>query len=78
MSALQDKHINPLTDFGFKKLYEESLKNYRDIKNLVDTSKEEGREERTIEFARKMKNSGEPISKIVEYTGLTEKQIEEL
>ena len=74
------KYINPLTDFGFKKLqehifnrlfeaaeiakfskkereaYEESLKNYRDIKNIVDTSREEGlqegREEREIEIVK--------------------------
>ena len=61
MSNLKEKYINPLTDFGFKKLfesaeiakfskeekeaYEESLKYYRDIKNIVDTSREEGREE---------------------------------
>jgi hypothetical protein len=56
--ALQDKYINPFTDYGFKKLfeaaeiarfdpgekarYEESLKYYRDLKNVVDTSFEEG------------------------------------
>lgn len=58
MSSSRNKYINPLTDFGFKKLfeaaeiakftkeeraaYEESLKYYRDIKNVVDTSREEG------------------------------------
>lgn len=48
------------------------------MKNVVDTSKAEGREEKAIEFARKMKNNGESIDKIIEYTGLTKKQIEEL
>ena len=71
--SFPDKYINPLTDFGFKKLfgseqekvfkklfeaaeiarftpedrdaYQSSLKYYRDLKNVVDTSKEEGREE---------------------------------
>ncbi len=58
MSNSVTRYINPLTDFGFKKLfesaeivkfskeereaYEESLKYYRDIKNVVDTSKQEG------------------------------------
>ncbi len=66
MNDQKEKYINPLTDFGFKKLfgtesnkillfeaaeiarftpkereaYEESLKYYRDIKNVVDTSRE--------------------------------------
>lgn len=61
-----------------REAYEESLKYYRDIKNIVDTSKAEGREEKTLEFARKMKNNGESVDKIIEYTGLTKKQIEEL
>jgi len=61
-----------------REAYEESLKYYRDMKNVVDTSKAEGREEKAIEFARKMKNNGESIDKIIEYTGLTKKQIEEL
>lgn len=138
--ALQDKYINPFTDFGFKKLfgseankdllidflnqvyvlqqlpylqnsphalqervfqklfeaaeiakftpdeknkYEESLKYYRDLKNVVDTSfdegkaegKAEGKEERNIEIARQMKSEGEPIEKIIRFTGLTAEEI---
>lgn len=100
--ALQDKYINPFTDFGFKKLfeaaeiakftldeknkYEESLKYYRDLKNVVDTSfdegkaegKAEGKEERNIEIARQMKSEGEPIEKIVRFTGLTPEEIKKL
>ena len=50
MSNLKYKYINPLTDFGFKKLLgteldPESLKSYRDLKNVVDTSWEEGKAE---------------------------------
>ena len=57
--AFQGKYINPFTDFGFQKLfeaaeiakftpdeknkYEESLKYYRDLKNVVDTSFDEGK-----------------------------------
>ncbi len=118
--ALQDKYINPFTDFGFKKLfgselklpylqnrpqalqdrvfqklfeaaeiakftpdeknkYEESLKYYRDLKNVVDNSfdegKAEGKEERNIEIARQMKSEGEPVEKIARFTGLTSEEI---
>ncbi len=69
-----------------REAYEESLKYYRDIKNVVDTSKEEGREEgrgkgrdqRNFEIAIKMKKNGESIEKIIEYTGLTQSEIEQL
>ena len=95
MSEQKEKYINPLTDFGFKKLlfeaaeiakftpkervaYEESLKYYRDIKNVVDTSREEGREERTIEIAKELKNNGIPIEVIMQSTGLSKKEIENI
>jgi len=58
--------------------YEESLKYYRDIKNVVDTSKKEGRDERNIEIAIEMKSNKEPIEKIMKYTDLTRKEIENL
>ena len=105
------RYINPLTDFGFKKLfgtepnkelqdkvfeklfesaeiakfskkereaYEESLKYYRDIKNVVDTSKQEGKIEEKVEIARIMKKEGESIEKIMKYTNLTRAEIEKL
>ena len=58
--------------------YEESLKYYRDIKNVVDTSREEGIEEGKFFFAKQMKQNGESIDKIIEYTQLTKEQIEQL
>lgn len=62
-----------------KSKYEESLKYYRDLKNVVDTSfdegKAEGKEERNIEIARQMKSEGEPVEKIVRFTGLTAEEI---
>ncbi|MEZ5044829.1 MAG: Rpn family recombination-promoting nuclease/putative transposase [Saprospiraceae bacterium] len=70
--------------------YEESLKYYRDIKNVVDTSREEGIAEgiekgiekgidkRNIEIAREMKNNGESIDIIIKYTNLTRDQIEKI
>lgn len=61
-----------------KARYEESLKYYRDLKNVVDTSFEEGREEQRTEIARQMKAAGESIEKILRYTGLSKIGIEKL
>lgn len=62
--------------------YEESLKIYRDLKNVMDTQFEEGRKEgqreREKQIAREMKLSGESLEKIMAYTGLTEDQIRQL
>ncbi len=93
MSEQKEKYINPLTNFGMN-AYEESLKYYRDIKNVVDTSREEGLKEgikeglkeglkegfekRNFEIAKEMKANGEPIEKIMKYTNLTRKEIETL
>jgi predicted transposase/invertase (TIGR01784 family) len=62
--------------------YEESLKYYRDLKNVVDTSfdegKAEGKEERNIEIARQMKLKGIAANLISEITGLTLEEITRL
>jgi predicted transposase/invertase (TIGR01784 family) len=54
--------------------YEDSLKYYRDLKNSLDTAKEE----KALEIAKEMIKAGEAIEKIIKYTGLTQKQIEQL
>ncbi len=65
-----------------KNKYEESLKYYRDLKNVVDTSFDEGKAEGLAEgkaqIARQMKYEGESIEKIVRLTGLSQKEIEKL
>ncbi len=77
-----------------REAYEESIKVYRDLKNVMDTAWEEGYEEGLAkareevrkkgrlegmqDMARLMKDSGEPISKIADYTGLTIEQIRDL
>jgi predicted transposase/invertase (TIGR01784 family) len=58
--------------------YEQSLKNYRDLKGVIDTAIDEGKDLRTLEFAKIMKENNEPINKIIKYTGLTETEIENL
>jgi len=69
-----------------KNKYEESLKYYRDLKNVVDTSfdegkaegKAEGKDERSIEIARQMKAKGMHINMIAEITGLSIAEIEKV
>ena len=62
--------------------YEDSLKAYRDIKNSLDTAKEEGREEgreqRNIEIAKKMLAAGMDIDIIINMTDLSKDEIENL
>lgn len=66
--------------------YEDSLKYYRDIKNSLDTAREEGLlegiekgvEEGKIEVAAEMIKENEPLEKIIRFTGLSREQIEKL
>ena len=58
--------------------YEKSIKYYRDIKNVVDTSHEEGREEERIEVARRGVSEGYPIEMIAKMTGLSEEEVKKL
>ena len=69
-----------------RKAYEESLKYYRDIQNVVNTSlqegikqgRKEGKQEGIKETARNMKQAGLSIPDIAKYTGLSENEIEPL
>jgi len=56
-------------------LYEDSLKYYRDLKNSLDTAKEEGREERTREIVKELIKNGVGVDLIIKATGLTLEQI---
>ena len=72
------------------KEYEDSLKAYRDIKNSLDTAKEEGRMEgreeglaegernKALEIAKAMKSKGFSAEDIAQITGLAAKDIENL
>ena len=51
--------------------YENSLKVYRDLKGVVDTAYDDGREDERFEIARRMKTEDLPINLIVRLTGLT-------
>jgi predicted transposase/invertase (TIGR01784 family) len=54
--------------------YENSLKSYRDLKNVIDTAYFDGK----AEVAKKLKNKGMSIDFIVEITGLTIGEVEQL
>jgi predicted transposase/invertase (TIGR01784 family) len=58
--------------------YEDSLKYYRDLKNSLDTARDEGMVEGKIEVARNLLKNGVAMEVIIKSTGLTEKQIKEL
>ncbi len=58
--------------------YEDSLKYYRDLKNVVDTSREEGMIEGIEKIAKKMKEKGMSNSEISELTGLNDDEINDL
>jgi predicted transposase/invertase (TIGR01784 family) len=68
--------IAEIAKFDRKQLeeYEQSLKYYRDIKNVVDTSFEEGKKE----VAKKMKDEGFAIELIMKLTGLSQEDIDSL
>lgn len=73
-----------------RRKYDQDLKVFRDSCNVLSYAKEEGiaigeergraegRKESEIAMARLMKNDGEPIERIMRYTGLTEEEISEL
>lgn len=58
--------------------YEDSLKYYRDLKNSLDTAKEEGREEREKEIILNGINEGLSIEILMKLTNLTAIQIEKI
>ncbi len=77
-----DKYINLFTDFGFKKILEEevhnnqdSLKYYRDLKNVIDTAVEEAIEQKVIEIVKELSKDKVAIGKIAAYTGLSVEKI---
>ena len=69
-----------------REAYEESLKYYRDLKNVVDTSREEGREEgleqgkniERINIAKSLRDKGMSKKEVSEITGLSIEEIEKL
>ncbi|MEN9610625.1 MAG: hypothetical protein RLZZ628_1439 [Bacteroidota bacterium] len=80
--AKSTQFINPFTDFGFKKLvgeerraYEQSVKQYRDLKNVTDTAYFEGKIEGKMEgkIEERLKN----IQKAIQRGKLTDAELAE-
>ena len=60
------------------RIYEESLKQYRDMHNTIASAERRGRDEANRENARRMKAKGYAVEDIAEITGLTVEEIEGL
>ena len=75
---LQAFEIARIANFDEKQLfeYEESLKHYRDLKGVIDTSFEDGEMRKAKEIAAKLKAKGIDIDIIIETTGLSKEEIE--
>lgn len=58
--------------------YEQSLKNYRDLKGLIDTAFDDGQIQRTFEIARKGKLMGLSTDDLIKLTGLSKSEIDGL
>ncbi len=58
--------------------YEDSLKQYRDLKNSIDTAREEGKIEEKIVIAKIALSKGMSVNVIMELTGLSENEISKL
>jgi predicted transposase/invertase (TIGR01784 family) len=58
--------------------YQESKKHYLDLKNALDTSFRQGKQEEKIEIALQMLQDKESIEKIIKYTRLSKEEIEKL
>ena len=96
--ALQERvfervfHLAEISRFNKQEIdqYEESLKVFRDINNVIDTAEEkglrkglaqgraEGEKRKQLEIARNMKQAGMPVEQIALFTGLPAKEINEL
>ncbi|MEM6263304.1 MAG: Rpn family recombination-promoting nuclease/putative transposase [Bacteroidota bacterium] len=73
-----------------RKAYEGSLKYYRDLNNVIDTSREEGlqegiekgiekgRQQQAVIITKKLKANGVATTLIAQTTGLSEQEIDEL
>ena len=55
--------------------YQDSMKYYRDIKNVMDTQFEEGSKQRALEIAFELKRLGINIDIIAQSTGLSSDEI---
>ena len=62
--------------FRSRRMYQTDLQS--NLATAEDRGERRGRQERNLEFARMMLSDGEPIEKIMRYTGLTRQEITQL
>ena len=90
----RERYINPYTDFGFKKFfeqaeiakyseserrqYEASQKEYWDYTSTLETVEHKGETKEKRATAQRMKADGLPIDMIAKYTQLSPEQIEKI
>lgn len=55
--------------------YEDSLKVYRDLKNVLDTAELKGMKKGHLDVAKNLKTMGMTVEQIIKATGLTEEEI---
>lgn len=87
---MKERFIHPFTDFALKKLWGEDtaidisnynhkkLKNYRDLKNSIDTTIEEAVDKKMHEVAKQLKASGVSLDIIIQTTHLTKEEMDNL
>ena len=59
-------------------IYADNVKNYRDLNNVVDTSRQEGRQEEKKEIAKKILVMGMSLQEIADITGLSTEEAKTL
>ena len=67
-----------LDEPGVERQYEACLKAYRDIKNSLDTAKQEGKKDIALEIAKNLLEMGMSIDNIMKATGLSLEEIAKL
>lgn len=77
MSNSPKNKISNFTDEQ-KFTYEESMKYYRDLKNVIDKSYDDGKLDAIYKVAKNLKENKVDTEIIIRSTGLTKEQIENL
>ena len=67
-----------LDEPGVERQYEACLKAYRDIKNSLDSAKQEGKKDIALEIAKNLLEMGMSIDNIMKATGLSQEEIDKL
>ena len=67
-----------LDESGVERQYEACLQAYRDIKNSLDSAKQEGKKDIALEIAKNLLEMGMSIDNIMKATGLSQEEIAKL